>query len=159
MNPNPELFDYQLEAIRDIQENGLPVGRTNVLCSLLGRSQPSGKSNQLLYYINALPKEERDKLIANIRIVGPMHDAFESGERMEEIMRLAEERIQRSMVVTVRPDMHVAVSGGGRSLSHIENFTFVADDITRAPCAERPNTTDMFRMFRDNRNKPKRGKK
>ena len=28
-----------------------------------------------------------------------------------------------------------------------------------AECAERPNTTDMFRMFRDNHNKPKRGRK
>lgn len=174
MNPNPELFDYQLKAIRDIQENGLPVGRTNVLCSLLGRTELSGKSNQLFYYINALPKEERDKLLASIRIVGPMHDAFESGERMEEIMRLAEERIQRSMTVMVRPDLHVAISGGGRVPPRPSDLRAALDGRSihieydscgglraknAAECAERPNTTDMFRMFRDNHNKPKRGKK
>jgi hypothetical protein len=173
MNPNPELFDYQLKAIRDIQENGLPVGRTNVLCSLLGRSQPSGKTNVLQHYIHSLPKEERDAFLASVRIIGPMGDAFDSRERLEETMRLAEERIQKSMTVMVASDVHVAISGGGQvpprpiDLQALAGQTIHVDYYARGgwpsknatDCAERPNTTDMFRMFRDNHNKPKRGKK
>lgn len=169
-----KLYEHQLKAIRDIQDGGLPAGRVDVLCSLLGRNPPSGKTNVLQHYIHSLPKEERDALLANVRIVGPMHDAFDSRERLEEAMRLAEDRIHKSMRVLVTPDVHVAISGGGQVPPRPIDLHAALDGRTIhidygacggwpsknvLGCAERPNTTDMFRMFRDNHNKPKRGKK
>ena len=66
-----------------------------------------------------------------------------------------------SMHVLVSSDVHIAaVSGGGRSTPIVEDYArYYAIPKHLVTCAERPNTTDMFRMFRDNRNKPKRGKK
>lgn len=160
MRNDIQLYEHQLKAIQHVQENGLEVGRTNVLCSLVGRSQLSGKTNMLQHYLHSLPKEEREKFLANVRIVSPMAD-FESRERMEEVMRHAEERMHASMHVLVSSDVHIAaVSGGGRSTPVIEDYArYYATPKHLVICAERPNTTDMFRMFRDNRNKPKRGKK
>lgn len=168
-----QLHEHQLKAIRDIQEGGLPAGRVDVLCSLLGRSQPSGKTNVLQHFIHSLPKEERDAFLANVRIIGPMGDAFDSRARLEETMRLAEERMQKSMTVMASSDVHVAISGGGQvpprpiDLQALAGRTIHVDYYARGgwpsnnatDCVERPNTTDMFRMFRDNHNKPKRGKK
>lgn len=66
-----------------------------------------------------------------------------------------------SMHVLVSSDVHIAaVSGGGRSTPVIEDYArYYAIPKHLVICAERPNTTDMFRLFRDHRNKPKRGKK
>lgn len=175
MKPELKLYEHQLKAIQDIQENGLEVGRIDVLCSLVGRSfQAGGKTNRLQFYLNSLRAEDRERFLASVRIISPMGDAITSSEQLAEMFREAEERIQKSMTVMVSPDVHVAISGGGQVSPRPIDLHAALDGRTihieydgcggwpsknALGCAERPNTTDMFRMFRDHCNKPKRGKK
>ena len=156
------------------QAQRYPMGRVDVLCSLIGRSgYYGGKTNQLQHYLHSLPEEERQKFLANARIIAPRGDAFEVESRMEELLSYAE-RTQKGLQVMVTGDMHVAISGGGRVPPRPSDLRAALDGRNiyieygscgglraknAAECAERPNTTDMFRMFRDNRNKPKRGRK
>lgn len=170
-----KLHAHQIAAIQHVQENGLPVGEVRSLSHIFGNHPMwGGKTNMLQQRIMAMSEEDRAHFLSNTVVLCPSFDA-PSPEGLAEKMRILEEHcaskvtcltfagdqrkthVRGGLTAYVHSDTHVAVSGGGRSKPY--PAAYYAPPKNAILCEEQPNTTDMFRMFRDNRNKPKRGKK
>lgn len=141
------LYPHQLKAIEDLCE-----GNLFPCMPMIGYQC---KTNLLQHVILKMDSDARARFLRNAIIISPNCDIASD---LEAAARFA------SAVEAARPttfeESIAAVSGGGRIISrnydHVKYYTTPKSLVI---CSERPNTTDMFRMFRDGRNKPKRGKK
>lgn len=173
-----ELFSHQLDAIRDMQEKGFPAGSFGNIAAMFGDlTKHGGKTNMLAYHISKLDADTQAKIRANTFVICPSFGLSLEGLTAADLRETCVDWWPQGAGKTsalCRGDMHVAISGGGQvpprpidlhaalagRTIHIEygvDGGWPSKNVVG--CAERPNTTDMYRMYRDQRNKPTRGKK
>lgn len=129
----PKLHAHQMEAINQLRD--APVN-ARVMCGL--GLPVTGKVNMLQQQIHAMSPEAREKFMSNVVVICPTFDVNEIGNHAREL----EEYMNKKTTVLISSDTHIAArSGGGQS--------YAWDPRTALTRREKPNTTDMFRMFCD----------
>lgn len=135
MKPEIKLYEHQRAAMEQLRD--APVGESFPFLSRLGLPV-TGKTNVLQQQIRAMSPEDRERFLRNVVVICPSFDIDGRGHPNRDI----EEYLSKKTTVLMTSDTHLAArTGGGQSYAWDPRHS-----LTRK---EKPNTTDMFRMFCD----------
>ena len=135
MKPEVKLYPHRLAAMEQFRD--APVGKSIPFLSRLGLPV-TGKTNMLQQQIHAMSPEDRERFLQSVVVICPSFDIEGIGNHARDI----EEYLNKKTTVLISSDTHIAArTGGGQS--------YAWDPRTALTRREKPNTTDMFRMFCD----------